>query len=261
MSATASTETAVDDPITSGPPAAGTTVHIILLVDRSGSMAKIRKDVIGGLNAFLVEQAAQPGACKLTMIQFDSQGYDYVYMAADLADVRPMTEADFVPRGGTPLYDSIARAIAEADVRAGAIKTPEVILFAIFTDGEDTSSRNYNREKVFVMIEEHQAKDWTVSLMMANADAYTEAASLGIPAANTQAYLGDGGGTHAVYASFAANTTAMRGTVSKGVTVNSTAFFDAAGKGAEADLKARKPGDPAGKSIVDQSAETAVEGS
>lgn len=263
MSMTAPTQTDVDEPTAAAPPASdpalAPTVHIILLVDRSGSMSKIRADVLGGLNSFLAEQAAQPGACKLTMIQFDTQGFDYVYMAADLAHVRPMTETDFVPRGGTPLYDSIARAMGEADVRAATLKVPEVILFAIFTDGEDTSSSKSSKQDIFERIEEHQAKGWTVSLMMANADAYTEAGAMGIARGNTQAYLGDSGGAQAVYASFAANTTALRGAVQKGMPVNTSGFFNAAGKGAEDDLLARKPDDTTITGTT-HNAETAVEG-
>ena len=228
------------------------TVHLTLLLDRSGSMNKIRQDTIGGVNQLIADQQAQPGSCKFTMITFDSQGYDYVHMATDIHNVRPLTEADFVPRGGTPLYDSIDRAITELDVRVGAIKVPEVQLFAIFTDGEDTCS-DKDRSDVFVKIEEHQAKGWTFTYLGANQDAYSVSAGLGIAKGSTQAYLGDGAGAVSAYASFSANTSAMRGAAMKGVAPDPTAFFVAAGKGAEEDLLARKPDDAAaqGVKIVD----------
>ena len=35
--------------------------HITLILDRSGSMATIRSDVLGGVNTFLKEQQALPG--------------------------------------------------------------------------------------------------------------------------------------------------------------------------------------------------------
>lgn len=233
----------------------GPAVHITLVLDRSGSMFKLRSDVIGGLNAFIEEQKAQPGSCKLTMVQFDTDqnqdlAYDYVYVAEDIANVRLLTDADFVPRGGTPLYDAIGRAITEADVRVGAIKVPEVQLVAIFTDGDENSSTTYNRQQIFVMIEEHQAKGWTFTYMGAGHDAYSTGSSMGIAKGSTQAYLGDAGGAQAAYASFSANTSALRGATAMGQPVAVDAFFVAAGKGAEADLLARKPDDIAGKGIV-----------
>ena len=48
-------------------------VHIYFVLDRSGSMSSIQADVIGGFNHFVAEQKAQPGKCRLTLVQFDTQ--------------------------------------------------------------------------------------------------------------------------------------------------------------------------------------------
>ena len=249
-----STSTANPTSPTTSQAASGPAVHVTLVLDRSGSMQSIRGDVVGGVNAFIDDQKAQPGSCKLTMVQFDSHGgqlaYEYVYVAEDIANVRTLTPADFVPRGGTPLYDAIGRAITEADVRVGAIKVPEVQLFAIFTDGGENQSTSYNRQRIFEMIEEHQAKGWTFTYLGANQDAYAEAAAMGIAKGSTQAFAGASRGAAAAYASFSANTSALRSSVAGGQSVNSMDFYAAAGKGAEADLLARKPDDVAAKGIV-----------
>jgi uncharacterized protein YegL len=239
---------------TSTPPggaaaAPAATVHLTLVLDRSGSMEKIRGDVIGGINQLVADQQAEPGNCKFTMVTFDTQGYDYVHMATDMAQVLPLTEADFVPRSGTNLYDAIGRAITELDVRVGAIKTPEIQLFAIFTDGEENSSRNYSREQVFTMIEEHQAKGWTFTYLGANQNAYEEAAAMGIRRGSTQAYAGDGAGAQAVYASFSSNVSGMRANTAGGQSVAED-FFVYAGKGAEADFVARNPEEAAAQGVT-----------
>jgi len=41
---------------------------ITLVVDRSGSMEAIREDAEGGVNAFVREQAQQPGNALLTLV-------------------------------------------------------------------------------------------------------------------------------------------------------------------------------------------------
>ena len=54
--------------------------HISVILDRTGSMESIRDDTIGGFNAFLNAQKAEPGLASLTLVQFDSQDpYEIVY--------------------------------------------------------------------------------------------------------------------------------------------------------------------------------------
>jgi hypothetical protein len=43
---------------------------ITLVVDRSGSMETIREDAQGGVNAFVADQAKQPGEALLTLVHF-----------------------------------------------------------------------------------------------------------------------------------------------------------------------------------------------
>ena len=43
-------------------------IHITVLLDRSGSMESIRDDMIGGFNAYLAEQQAEPGRATLTLV-------------------------------------------------------------------------------------------------------------------------------------------------------------------------------------------------
>jgi hypothetical protein len=213
-------------------------------------MEKIRADVIGGVNQLIADQQAQPGSCKFTMVTFDTQGYDYLHMATPIAQVQPITEADFVPRSGTNLYDAIGRAITELDVRVGVKNAVEVQLFTIFTDGEENSSNTYTREQIFTMIEEHQAKGWNFSYLGANQNAYQQSASIGIRYGSTQAYAGDGAGAQAAYASYSSNVSFMRARAASGQTVGDADFFAGAGKGAEADFVARRPDEAAQSGVV-----------
>ena len=50
-----------------------TNTHIYVLIDRSGSMAPIAADVIGGFNTFLEQQTAAGDDAVVTLVQFDSQ--------------------------------------------------------------------------------------------------------------------------------------------------------------------------------------------
>jgi hypothetical protein len=61
---------------------------IVFLLDRSGSMQSIKSDVIGGFDAFLTEQRAADGDCRVTLAQFDNE-YEVVYRSVPLSDVPP----------------------------------------------------------------------------------------------------------------------------------------------------------------------------
>ena len=86
----------------------------------------------------------------MTLVQFDSQdSHEVLADALPLSDVDDLTEESFAPRGGTPLYDAMGHAIADATIRAerrhlGKQGTEE-ILFVTFTDGLENQSVEYTR--------------------------------------------------------------------------------------------------------------------
>ena len=62
--------------------------HIAVILDRTGSMESIRDDTIGGFNAFLNQQKAEPGSATLTLVQFDSQDpYEVIHRFKPLKKV------------------------------------------------------------------------------------------------------------------------------------------------------------------------------
>jgi hypothetical protein len=48
-------------------------MHISIILDRTGLMDEIREDIIDGFNAFLKEQQALPDEAIMSSIQFDSK--------------------------------------------------------------------------------------------------------------------------------------------------------------------------------------------
>lgn len=214
------------------------TVHVVFLLDRSGSMESIHKDVVRGFNAFIEEQKAQPGDCRFTLMQFDSRGMDYTYLAADLQTVVPMGQHDFQPRAGTPLYDAIGKLIGDIDARAAGMVDKEIVLFIIFTDGEENGSMVETRQTAFLLIETHQGLGWIFTFLGANQNAYAAGANLGIAKGATSNFAGDARGTSMAYSSLSVNTSALRGQVYAGGAATPD-FFAPAGKAAEDDLASR----------------------
>lgn len=184
--------------------AEGTRTHFHFLLDRSGSMAHLQGDVVGGFNAYVMDQAREsrehPEDTRLlSLVQFDTQDPHAVHFdAMPVTDVPPITEADFIPRGGTPLYDAIGLIIA----RAESVRQPgkgERSVVIIFTDGEENSSEEHTQGTVAELIERKKAEGWTFVFLGANQDAYGESSRVGFARGSTQNYMADSGGVRAAF--------------------------------------------------------------
>lgn len=165
--------------------------NVTLVVDRSGSMQSIREDAEGGINAFIQEQAKQPGEALLTLVQFDTE-YEFVHRATPISRVPPYK---LVPRGSTALLDAVGRAINETGERL--VKMPEgdrpgLVVFVITTDGQENSSKEFSKVQIKEMIERQQSKyNWHFTFLAANQDAFAEAGGLGINAAGAANFAPD----------------------------------------------------------------------
>ena len=84
--------------------------HIVLVLDRSGSMEEVKDDAIGGFNQFLGEQKNFPGQATMTLVQFDHE-YDIVYDFVPIDHVAKLSKKSYLPRGMTRLLDAIGLTI------------------------------------------------------------------------------------------------------------------------------------------------------
>ena len=161
---------------------------ITLVIDRSGSMQAIRSDSEGGVNAFVAEQAQQPGEALLTLVQFDTE-YEFVHRGVPVPQVPPYR---LEPRGSTALLDAVGGAILDRGARLETMAEedrPGLVVFVIVTDGEENSSTEFSKDKIKEMITHQQDKySWHFTFLGANQDAFAEAGGLGIHAGGTANY-------------------------------------------------------------------------
>ncbi len=154
--------------------------HIVLLIDRSGSMVSIKTDMEGGLKKFLDDQKSEEGACTITAAQFDSD-YDVLY---SMKDIQQVGDIIIHPRGSTALLDSMHRLILEAgkelDSLADDLK-PSKVLFVTITDGEENASREVSYEQLRTLIRQQEdVYSWDFVYLGANQDAFAVGENLGI---------------------------------------------------------------------------------
>ncbi len=168
-------------------------------------MAAIADDVIDSFNDFVAGQRKTEGECVLTLVQFDSADpFELVADAVPLDDVDDLDRETFVPRGSTPLYDAMGRAILHTAERMTDAATSDCtfdVLFVAVTDGAENASMEFDRDELFSMIRRYQAAGWTFVFLGANQDAYAEGGRVGLAAGNTQQWSTDPPGTRTAFSS------------------------------------------------------------
>lgn len=186
---------------------------ITIVLDRSGSMASVAPDTIGGFNRFLDDQQKAPGTAAITLHQFDHE-FETVLDAKPIGEAKPLDGTTFVPRGNTALMDAIGRAITGTVSRLEKTPDadrPEKVVFVIVTDGQENASREFNHAKVHEMITHQKEKyQWEFVFLGANQDAIKAAGNIGIQAANAMTYAHNKAGTVAAFASTSNNLMRMR---------------------------------------------------
>ena len=159
--------------------------EIAIVLDRSGSMASMSKEAIGGYNSFLESQQKLPGEAKLTLILFDHE-YIVAQNGRPIKDVPPLDETTYVPRGTTALLDAIGRTVNTIGERLG--KTPEPdrpakVLIVILTDGLENASQEFKREQILAMIKrQRETYSWEFIFLGANQDAIQAGTAIGVSA-------------------------------------------------------------------------------
>ncbi len=165
--------------------------EVILVLDRSGSMSSIKSDIEGGLKAFLKEQKAQSGECYISLYQFDTE-FETVFQ---VRDIQSIDDIIINPRGGTALLDAIGRSSNMVGERLAVTpedERPGTVMFLILSDGEENSSREFNKTAIKNIIQ-HQTDvyKWSFTFLGANQDAITNGTDMGF-SSNTSLTFGTG---------------------------------------------------------------------
>ena len=178
--------------------------ELVFILDRSGSMAGLEGDTIGGFNAMIEKQRGEPGEAVISTVLFDNET-EVIHDRVSLDRVPALTEKEYYVRGCTALLDAVGGAIhhiGNVHKYAREEDRPEKTLFVITTDGMENASRRYTYDKVKAMIERQRERyGWEFLFLGANIDAAREAARFGIREECAANYHADSIGTEAVYTS------------------------------------------------------------
>ena len=172
--------------------------EIVFILDRSGSMAGLEADTIGGFNGLIKKQRKESGEAFVSTVLFDDV-CEVLHDRVPMEQVEELTADTYFVKGCTALLDAVGGAIhhiGNIHKYARDEDRPEKTLFIITTDGMENASRRYTYDKVKQMIGRQKAKyGWEFLFLGANMDAIAAAGAIGICADRAVTYQSDQQGT------------------------------------------------------------------
>ncbi|MDP4170449.1 MAG: VWA domain-containing protein [Bacillota bacterium] len=176
--------------------------ELVFILDKSGSMAGLEADTIGGFNAMLKKQQKTEGEAFVTTALFNHQ-YELLHDRINVKGITHLTDKDYQVGGTTALLDAIGFTIQKlinVQKRTSVDERAEKVLFVITTDGMENASQEYTSAKIKKMVQ-HQKEvyGWEFIFLGANIDATSTAADFGIDEEFAVNYHADSKGTQVNY--------------------------------------------------------------
>ncbi len=157
--------------------------EMVFILDKSGSMAGLETDTIGGFNGMIEKQKKAEGEALVSTVLFSNTS-KVIHDREDIRRIEPMTGRQYFVGGSTALIDAIGdaiRHIGNVHKYARQEDVPEHTIFVITTDGMENASRHYTSDEVKAMVNRQKEKyGWEFLFLGANIDAVETAARFGI---------------------------------------------------------------------------------
>lgn len=156
--------------------------HLVLLVDRSGSMKPKWSDTINGIYDYFNNQKKEPGELTCSLYTFNSS----LKCELDFANVQSIEKLNvsFPEDKMTALYDSFCQVVDQVGSKLSNMNEsnrPEKILFVTLTDGEENQSREFKLQDVrFRIATQRDVYSWNFTFLGVDFDAVSMATNFGV---------------------------------------------------------------------------------
>lgn len=188
--------------------------EIVFILDKSGSMAGLETDTIGGFNSMLNKQKKAKGEAFVTTVLFNHH-YEILHDRINVRGISSLVEKDYEVAGTTALLDAIGfsiQKIVNVQKHTSKEQRADKVLFIITTDGMENASREFSHTKIKKMIQHQKARyGWDFIFLGANIDAIASAAQFGIDEDFAVDYHADSSGTKLNYESVSEAVIKVRG--------------------------------------------------
>lgn len=137
-------------------------VHVVAVIDKSGSMGELAADVRGGYNTYLDELAGDTTAnYTITTVLFD-HGITMLGVDVPVGSATRLDESNYRPLGNTALNDAIMYALLKFEHDHPDLGSDERAILFVNTDGYENSSREFQFSNVAAKLAANRATGkWT----------------------------------------------------------------------------------------------------
>lgn len=162
-----------------------TKIYNLIILDKSGSMRRIREAAYQGCNEVLngIRTAQNDYADNqehyVSLMLFDSNSMPYIHKGVPASQATDLKEEDYRPGGLTPLLDAMGSALTELKKE---VEKQEIAVgvVTVISDGLENDSHQWSREAVAKLVEELKEKGCTFAFMGTNQDVLTVSKQLNI---------------------------------------------------------------------------------
>ena len=185
--------------------------ELVFILDRSGSMAGLESDTIGGFNGMIAQHRSEGGDVLVSTVLFDHEN-EVIHDRVRIAEVPTLTDKEYYTRGCTALLDAMGdgiRHIKNVHKYARPEDRPARTMFIITTDGMENSSTRYTADQVRAMVKQQEEAGWAFVFLGANIDAVQVAGGLGIRPEFAAEFACDAAGVRENFTSLGAMTCAF----------------------------------------------------
>lgn len=149
-----------------------TRIFNLIILDESGSMETIRQAAINGMNETVqsicdAQKKHEDHEHMVTLVTFNSSKIKDIYDCVPVAEVKEITDDDYMPYSLTPLYDAMGYALGHLCAK---VAPEDKVLVTIITDGEENDSSEYDVKAIKALVENLKGKGWVFAYIGANQD-------------------------------------------------------------------------------------------
>ena len=159
-------------------------VHNLIILDESGSMNSIKKNIINGFNELInsvktIEKEFLEQEHFISLISFNSKKNNVIHFTEPVSKIITINDNNYNPESSTPLFDAMGLSILKLKHYLKD-KDNYSVLVTILTDGEENASKEFSLIEIKRIIEELKTENWTFTYIGTDHDIDKTAKDLSI---------------------------------------------------------------------------------
>lgn len=146
-------------------------IRYALILDKSGSMKGIEKEVICSFNEQIegikkLKKNNPDSEIKFTLCTFNDE-IEYHFIDQNINELKKITPYDYQPNSCTALYDAMGLTFSKI---RGLQKPQDHAFIAVFTDGLENASTDFNAGDIRNELSQAEKNGWLVKFFCQQAD-------------------------------------------------------------------------------------------